>query len=89
VDVAFMPSRDVLDALLSEVVRDARKGGATAITTLYLGRANLLTERLRAFGFVRRTDESGLRVYVPGESKLDRQLVEPDNWYFLTGDADV
>jgi hypothetical protein len=89
VDVAFMPSGEVLDALLSEVVRDSRKAGATAITTLYLGRANLLTERLRAFGFVRRTDESGLRVYVPGESELDRQLVEPDNWYFLTGDADV
>jgi hypothetical protein len=89
VDVASMPSREVLDALLSELVRDSREGGATAITTLYLGPATLLTERLRAFGFVRRTDESGLRVYVPGDSELDRQLVEPDNWYFLTGDADV
>jgi Acetyltransferase (GNAT) domain len=89
VDVAFMPVREVLDALLSAVVRDSRAGGATAITTLYLGPATLLTERLRAFGFVRRVDESGLRVYVPGESELDRQLVDPDNWYFLTGDADV
>jgi Acetyltransferase (GNAT) domain len=89
VDVAFLPSREVADTLLAELVRDSRRDGALAITTLYLGSPNLLTERLRAFGFVRRVDESGLRVYVPGETELDRQLLDPDNWYFLTGDADV
>jgi hypothetical protein len=41
------------------------------------------------FGFLRRTDESGVRVYVPGSSELDQKLVESRNWYFLTGDADV
>jgi GNAT superfamily N-acetyltransferase len=89
VDVAFLPSRVVADALLSEFILDARKHGAAAITLLYLGSANLLTQRLRAFGFFRRTDESGLRVYVPGNSQLDADLVEGRNWYFLTGDADV
>jgi hypothetical protein len=89
VDIAFLPSRVVVDALLSELILDARKQGAAAITTLYLGPATLLTRRLRAFGFVRRTDESGLRMYVPGDSPLDRHLVDPQNWYFLTGDADV
>ena len=60
-----------------------------AITLLHLGSANLLTRRLRMFGFLRRADESGVRVYVPGDSRLDRKLVETRNWYFLTGDADV
>lgn len=89
VDIAFMPSRDVADALLSEFILDAREHAVPAITLLHLGSANLLTRRLRVFGFIRRTDESGVRVYVPGDSRLDRQLVEAANWYFLTGDADV
>ena len=89
VDIAFLPSRDVVDALLSEFILDARKDGVPAITLLYLGSPNLLTRRLRAFGFIRRTDESGLQVYVPGDSRLEQDLVEGRNWYFLTGDADV
>ena len=89
VDVAALPSRDVVDALLSELTLDSRRHGALAITLLHLGSANLLTRRLASFGFVRRTDESGLRVYVPGDSPLDKKLVEGRNWYFLTGDADV
>jgi GNAT superfamily N-acetyltransferase len=89
VDIVFQPSQEVLDTLLAELVRDARRSGAAAITLLHLGTPGLLTQRLSAFGFVRRTDESGLRVYVPGESELDKALVEARNWYFLTGDADV
>jgi hypothetical protein len=89
VDIAFVPSRAALDTLLSEFILDARKHGVPAITLLHLGPANLLTRRLRTFGFLRRTDESGVRVYVPGDSGLDRRLVESRNWYFLTGDADV
>jgi GNAT superfamily N-acetyltransferase len=89
VDIAFLPSRDVVDALLSEVILDARRDGVPAVTLLYIGSPNLLTRRLRAFGFIRLTDESRLRVYVPGNSRLDRNLVERRNWYFLTGDADV
>jgi hypothetical protein len=89
VDIAFLPSRAVVDALLSEFILDARKQRAAAITLLHLGSANLLTARLRMFGFVRRTDESGVRVYVAGHSPLDRDLVDSANWYFLTGEADV
>jgi len=89
VDIAFLPSPAVIDVLLAELIRDSRRSGATAITTLYLGSDNLLTRRLRSFGFVRRTDESGVRVYVPGDSQLERDLLEARNWYFLTGDADV
>ena len=89
VDIAFLPSQGVVDALLSEFILDARKQGAQAITLLHLGSANLLTRRLRGFGFLRRADESGVRMYVPGDSRLDRDLVEARNWYFLTGDADV
>lgn len=89
VDIAFLPSRAVIDALLSEFILDARKQRVPAITLLHLGSANLLTRRLRMFGFVRRLDQSGVRVYVPGHSRLDRDLVDTGNWYFLTGDADI
>ena len=89
VDIAFLPSRAVVDALLSELILDARKHRVAAITLLHLGSANLLTRRLRTFGFVRRVDASGVLVYVPGSSRLDRRLVDTANWYFLTGDADV
>jgi hypothetical protein len=89
VDIAFLPSRAVVDALLAEFILDARRERVPAVTLLHLGAANLLTRRLRAFGFLRRTDESGLRLYVPGDSPLDRDLVRTENWYFLTGDADV
>jgi GNAT superfamily N-acetyltransferase len=89
VDIAFLPSRAVVDALLSEFILDARNQAVPAITLLHLGSPNLLTRRLRTFGFIRRTDPSGVRVYVPGDSRLDRALVDPGNWYFLTGDADV
>jgi GNAT superfamily N-acetyltransferase len=89
VDVAVLPSWAVVDALLSELILDSRRHGALAITLLHLGSANLLTRRLARFGFIRRTDESGLRVYVPGDTALDKDLLESRNWYFLTGDADV
>ena len=60
-----------------------------AISLIHLGAPGLLTRRLRAFGFVRRTEESSLHVYVPGESELEQALVEAGNWYFLNADADV
>jgi Acetyltransferase (GNAT) domain len=89
VDIAFLPSRTVVDALLSEFILDARRHGVPAITLLHLGSANLLTQRLRTFGFIRRTDESGVWVHAPGSARLDRALLEAENWYFLTGEADV
>jgi hypothetical protein len=44
---------------------------------------------LRAFGFLRTTEQSGLRVYSPGDSAHAKALGKSENWYFLTGDADV
>jgi hypothetical protein len=88
-DIAFLPSRIVVDALLSELILDSRKQGAAAINLLYLGSTNLLTRRLGAFGFVRRTDGGGLRVGVAGKSTLERDLLTKESWYFLGGDADV
>jgi hypothetical protein len=89
VDIVFQPSADVLDVLLAELIRDARRDGAAAISLIHLGPASLLTQRLRAFGFVRRTEDSSLHVYVPGTSELEQALVEPGNWYFLNADADI
>jgi hypothetical protein len=89
IDIVFQPSQDVLDALLVELIRDARKQGAIAISLIHLGVQGLLTRRLRAFGFVRRTEDSSLHVYVPGTSEREQALVDAGNWNFLNADADV
>jgi len=89
VDIVFQPSAHVLDVLLAELIRDARRDRAVAISLIHLGPASLLTQRLKAFGFVRRTEDSSLHVYAPGTSELEQALVEPGNWYFLNADADI
>ena len=89
IDIVFQPSAQVLDVLLTELIRDARREGAVALSLIHLGPASLLTQRLRAFGFGRRTEESSLHVYVPGTSELEQALVEPGNWSFLNAEADV
>ena len=89
VDIAFLPSREVVDALLSELILDARQHEVRAITLLHLGSPNLLTRRLWMFGFLRREAKSGVRIYVSPSSGLGQEMVEAGNWYFLTGDADV
>ena len=89
VDIVFQPSQDVLDALLAELVRDARRDRAIAISLIHLGPPSLLTRRLKSFGFARRTEDSSLHVFVPGESELEQALIQPGNWYFLNADADI
>jgi GNAT acetyltransferase-like protein len=89
VDIVFQPSADVLDALLAELIRDARRDRSVAISLIHLGPPSLLTQRLRSFGFARRTEDSSLHVFVPGDSELEQALVEPGNWYFLNADADI
>jgi hypothetical protein len=54
----------------------------------YVGPGNLLSRRLRAFGFLQRTGKNGLRVYVDGGAPCGVDLLRGDNWYFLTGDTD-
>jgi hypothetical protein len=89
IDIVFQPDRKVLDSLLAELIRDARKQGLLALSLIYLGAPGLLTQRLKAFGFLRRTEDSSLHVFVPGESELERSLVDAGNWTFLNADADV
>jgi hypothetical protein len=89
VDIVFQPSQEVLDALLAELVRDARSDRAVAISLIHLGPPSLLTRRLKSFGFARRTEDSSLHVFVPGESELEQALIQPGNWYFLNADADI
>jgi hypothetical protein len=89
VDIVFQPSAGVLDALLGELIRDARREKMVAISLIHLGAANPLTQRLRAYGFARRTEDSSLHVFAPGESALDKALVERENWNFLNADADL
>jgi hypothetical protein len=89
VDIVFQQSPEVLDALLAELIRDARHEGAVAISVIHLGEPSLLTQRLRAFEFGHREENSHLHVYVPGESELEKALVERANWHFLNADADL
>jgi Acetyltransferase (GNAT) domain len=87
-DLVCRPDRRVVDALLSEFIRDARRNGARAISLGYLGPPNLMTRRLRAFGFLRRTADNGLRVCVNRESPAGVDLQKADSWYFMRGDTD-
>jgi GNAT superfamily N-acetyltransferase len=87
-DVVHLPDRSALDALLSEFILDARHSGTAAIDLGYVGPGNLLTARLRAFGFLQSTAKNGLRVYVDGENPFGVDLLRRESWYFLTGDTD-
>jgi hypothetical protein len=87
-DIVHLPDRSVIDALLSEFILDARHSRAAMIDLGYVGPANLLSRRLRAFGFLQTTGKNGLRVYVDGDAPLGVDLLSSDSWYFLTGDTD-
>jgi hypothetical protein len=87
-DIVHLPDRSVIDALLSEFILDARAGKAAAIDLGYVGPPNLLTGRLRAFGFLQSTAKNGLRVYVDGAAPFGVDLLRAESWYFLTGDTD-
>ena len=87
-DVLCRPDRPAVDALISEFILDARRKKASAIDLGYAGPPNLLTGRLRAFGFLQRTAQNGLLVYVDGEAPSGVDLGKAENWYFTTGDTD-
>jgi GNAT superfamily N-acetyltransferase len=87
-DVLCRPDRPVVDALLSEFILDARRSRAGSIDFGYLGPPNLLTGRLRAFGFLQRTAENGLLVCLEGEAPSAVNLEKAESWYFTSGDTD-
>jgi GNAT superfamily N-acetyltransferase len=87
-DIVHLPDRSVIDALLCEFILDARSRHAAMIDLGYVGPANLLSQRLRAFGFLQRAGTNGLRVYVDGDAPFGVDLLSGDSWYFLTGDTD-
>jgi hypothetical protein len=87
-DIQCLPDRSVLDALLAEFILDARDKRATAIDVGYVGPDTLLTERLRAFGFLPRTARNGLRVYVDEDAPVGVNLLDKGSWSFMTGDTD-
>jgi GNAT superfamily N-acetyltransferase len=87
-DVVCRPDRSVVDALLSEFILDARRKKASAIDLGYVGPPNLLTGRLRAFGFLQRTAQNGLLVYLDGEAPSGADLEQAEGWYFTSGDTD-
>jgi len=87
-DLLCRPERPVVDALISEFILDARRSRAVSIDFGYLGPTNLLTERLRAFGFLQRTADNGLLVCPEGDAAPGVDLEKADSWYFTSGDTD-
>jgi hypothetical protein len=88
-DIAALPSQDVMDALLCELILDARAEGDGAIHLYHLGPEGLLTERLDAFGFRRRPDHKRLRVYLPPGAAFEVDVRAKASWQFLFGDNDL
>jgi len=88
-DVGFLPSRDAVDAVLSELVLDARRERNAAISVTLLETKSLLVDRLRSFGFLRRPERSRLRVYTRDDSAQAVDFLDRNNWYFLFGDSDI
>jgi hypothetical protein len=87
-DIACRDSRSASDALLSEFIADSRRHGARGITFLHLGPQRLLGERLRSFGFLSRTEDKRLRVFLPEGGAAEVDLLGRDSWNFLIGDDD-
>ena len=63
-DIACFDSKPVIDALLAAFLADARRERAIGVTFLCLGSLGLLGKRLRSFGFLSRSEDKRLRVYV-------------------------
>ncbi len=88
-DIAFLPSAAVIDALLTEFVLEARREGAATIGLNYFGPSSLLTQRLRAFGFLVRKHREGVRVATRPDLRLKEDLLTPENWCLLPGGQDI
>ena len=87
-DIVCLPEKPMVDALLGEFILDARRNKADAIDIGYVGPANLLIARLRAFGFIERAAQNGLRVCAAADATPGVNLTHRQNWYFMTGDTD-
>ena len=89
VDVAHVPSDEVLDGLLVEVVREARAAGDGAVYLSHVGPPGPLTERLGATGFRPGREKKHLRVYARRDVTHPVDLADGANWFFLSGDSDL
>ena len=87
-DLLCRPDKAAVNSLLSEFIRDARRTKASAIDLGYLGPPNLLTGRLRAFGFLERTARNGLLVCVNSDAPASVDLSKRESWNFTGGDTD-
>ena len=88
-DVSAVPSREVVDTLLSAFVADARRGGVAAIDIRYFGPRSLLTRRLRAFGFLALEHSDGLCVFVEDGAAREQELTAPGNWCLFESAQDI
>jgi Acetyltransferase (GNAT) domain len=88
-DLLSAPSRSVVNALLSTFILDARRQGARAIGMLHLGSASGLARRFRSYGFIRRTEPTGVRLHAHPHVSHNVNLAHAANWYLLAGDQDI
>jgi hypothetical protein len=87
-DLVSLDSAEVADALVAELVRDARGHGAAAVSFLYLGGENALTRSLGSFGFMTRNEDWGLIARTREDSPLAPLVADEESWYFTVGDTD-
>jgi GNAT superfamily N-acetyltransferase len=88
-DIAFLQSQEVLDALLSRFLHDARLSGVSAVDLRYFGPQNLLTQRLRAFGFLAREHGSSLTVFAKAGTPSEEEFLDSGNWCLLPAAQDI
>lgn len=88
-DLGCLDSQPAIDTLLTELLRDSRCEGASAITFSFLGRADLLASRLRSFGFVAQQKDVRLRLVQLAEFPGGVDALDPSNWFYVYGDNDV
>jgi len=88
-DVLWIGEEGVLDALLAEVVRDARACGLGAVVISCYAWPEELEQALRRCGFLQRRDGPRLMVHVPDESPFAACLLDRRSWHFLAGDLDL
>lgn len=88
-DILCRPSRTETDLLLGHLVARGRHCRAAGIGIRYFGPENLLTARLRSFGFVRWRDGAPLVVRAGAGLPSGLDESSPQSWYFVGGDTDV
>ncbi len=87
VDLFTRPEAGIIDASLQLAIGYATEVGCSSLE-LSLTEGSVLSERLRASGFIRR-DERGFQVAVASSDAQFEALTEEKSWHFMEADQDL